>query len=448
VSSLDRLARFRLGKKPADVDRALRAVVQAAYSATPVYRRRRAERPVDVSQIRTRADLAKLPVVSKVEMLEGFPTGALRRGVDPNRCQIRFTSGSTGMPFAVFYSRSERWFRRAGLLRAIAQHTSIRWPLRIVEIGTGPNQLSQLRHPTSSGPFRRSDRLRPLIVVHVSRELPPAEQVERIRCAAADIVTGHPSLLELVAETLARDPERPINAQLVMSRGEVLSPRVRDLLSAVFHCPVVDFYNCEEIGNIAWQCPVHRDRMHVNEDLCWLEVLEDDGAVAREEAPGRVVVTSLYNTTMPFIRYLLDDRASRTGPDDAVCDCGHRGRTISLVQGRAQDFMRLPDGRRISPRVVDSIVASAVLGGLGKAGFLEIRGAVRYQVVQETLDRFRVRLMTPSGGFSSGEREAVRAAIEALHPDVRCEVELVHELPLEPSGKRRAILSHVPGGDR
>jgi len=447
VSTLDRLACLRLGKKPADIDRALRAVVRAAYSTTPVYRSLLAGSPVDVSQIRTRADLAKLPVVSKVQMLEGFPTGALRGNVDPGRCQMRFTSGSTGMPFAVFYNRLERWFRRAGLLRAIGRHTPIRWPLRIVEIGTGPNQLSQIRRPAGSSASRRLARLSPLVVVHVSRELPPAEQVERIRRAGASIVTGHPSLLELVAETLVRDPERPVRARLVICRGEVLSPRVRDMLSAAFQCPVVDFYNCEEIGNIAWECPAHPDRMHVNEDLCWLETIDEDGAVTQAGAAGRVVVTSLYNRTMPFVRYLLDDQARRMGPDDERCDCGHRGRTISLVQGRAQDFLCLPDGRRVSPRVFDSIVARAVLGGLGKTGFLEIRSAVRYQVIQETVDRFRVRLMVGGGGLSSDNLGAVRAAVEALHPEVRCEVEPVDELPLEPSGKRRAILSRVTGGD-
>jgi phenylacetate-CoA ligase len=438
MSAGGRLLRFKLGKSQADIDRVLRFLIPYAYRAIPVYRALAERHRVDPHTVQSAEDLNSLPIVSKQDLLAGFPKGVVREGIDPLQLQKRFTSGSTGVPFVALYSSSDRWFRRAGLLRAISRCTHLHWPLRIAELGIGAQQVAQLQGRSKHS--HALDTLRPFVVHHIPRAATVTEQVRMLRATRADVVTGHPSLLQLAAEELVRSGLDWRQPRIVLSRGEVLSPRVRELLGQAFSCPVVDFYNCEEIGNIAWQCPLDVNRMHVNQDLCQLEIIDEDGAAAPDGKVGRVVVTSLYNTAMPFIRYLLDDRAAIV--DRGRCACGYKGTTISLVQGRSQDLIVLPNGKLVSPRVVDSLIAQAILSGSAQANRLENFQLITYQIIQETEQEFTIRMAGP-GSRRPELPQALRAALQDVHPDIHCSFRLEDELPLEPSGKRRAIISRV-----
>jgi len=64
----------------------------------------------------------------------------------------------------------------------------------------------------------------------------------------------------------------------------------------------------------------------------------------------------------------------------------------------------------------------------------------RYQVVQEEDGRFRVRVIQKR---ESREpiAERIAASLRRLDPDLQVEIEFVEDLPVEPSGKFRAIYS-------
>ena len=46
--------------------------------------------------------------------------------------------------------------------------------------------------------------------------------------------------------------ELPATPRVISPRGEMLRREARALLEETFGCRVVDQYNCEEIGNMAW----------------------------------------------------------------------------------------------------------------------------------------------------------------------------------------------------
>ena len=97
---------------------------------------------------------------------------------------------------------------------------------------------------------------------------------------------------------------------LVVCRGEVLDEQTRSLLAKAFAGKIVDYYNAEEIGNVAYECPDDHEKMHVNTGSCILEILNDQGVSKGLGEEGRIVVTNLFNHTMPFIRYDLGDRGT------------------------------------------------------------------------------------------------------------------------------------------
>jgi phenylacetate-CoA ligase len=88
--------------------------------------------------------------------------------------------------------------------------------------------------------------------------------------------------------------------------------------------------------------------LHVPEDLLVLEVVdENDRPVPAGVAGHKLLVTTLFNRTLPFIRYELSDLVTVA---DAPCPCGRPHLRLASVQGRREDVLSLPgrNGGRVS----------------------------------------------------------------------------------------------------
>ena len=81
-----------------------------------------------------------------------------------------------------------------------------------------------------------------------------------------------------------------------------------DLIVQAFGCQTIDLYAAREIGQIAFQCP-EGPGYHLCSEAVLCELVDDDGLPVGPGEYGRVVLTSLYNFAMPFIRYDIGDYA-------------------------------------------------------------------------------------------------------------------------------------------
>ena len=98
------------------------------------------------------------------------------------------------------------------------------------------------------------------------------------------------------------------------------------------------------------------------------------------------------------------------------------------ILGRADDLIITPDGRRVGR--LDPVFK----------GLWTIRKA---QIVQETLEHIRVRVV-PGRGFSPSDLESVRHELEKrLGPDCEYEFEVVDDIPVGQNGKYHAVISRV-----
>ena len=73
-----------------------------------------------------------------------------------------------------------------------------------------------------------------------------------------------------------------------------------------------------------------------------MEILDEDGAPTKPGSVGRVVVTSLYNYAMPFIRYELGDFVEVGWPGM----CVRQLPALRRVLGRTQSVPRRADRMR------------------------------------------------------------------------------------------------------
>jgi phenylacetate-CoA ligase len=77
-----------------------------------------------------------------------------------------------------------------------------------------------------------------------------------------------------------------------------------------------------------------------------VEILNEDDTPTAEGDVGRVVVTDLYNSAAPMIRYDLGDHAE-VGPE---CSCGRHGFTLTRILGRDRGLFTRADGSRFWPQ--------------------------------------------------------------------------------------------------
>lgn len=76
---------------------------------------------------------------------------------------------------------------------------------------------------------------------------------------------------------------------------------------ALFGIPILNWWLCSEVGPMAIGCG-KGPGLHLSDDLLILEPVDDENhPVANGQRSSKVLLTSLYNTALPLIRYELTD---------------------------------------------------------------------------------------------------------------------------------------------
>jgi len=174
-------------------------------------------------------------------------------------------------------------------------------------------------------------------------------------------------------------------------------------------------------------------RFGVNTDCCVVEIVNSEGASLPLGAEGRIVVTNLFNLTMPFIRYDLGDYGTLTSPGGDLCDCGSRHPAMLPPAGRSDDFFRLANGSVLAPRTVEAHVVPPL--DLLTKQFPNIIGSPTYQIIQESEQLLRVRIASHFG-FQERLRLRIESSFRAAGYDVSVIIEPVAAIPRTPSGNR------------
>ena len=408
----------------------MRYLATEAAQTVPHYRELFRHAGLAPMSITSAENLSKVPITPRSLLASVSHRRFLRDDVRLGSLYASHTSGSTGTPATIFLSRLELNYRRWLLIRAIHHRFPRLFPRQIADVGQMTSQKAD----------HLIERFGPFTLMRIPGNLPMGRQVDLYRRSSPQLLEGYAGCLELLAEALrsAGSYPRPL---AVISRGEILLPAGRKAVEEAFACPVADFYNSEEIGNIAWECRTHPGVFHVNTDAVILELVDAKGVPVPSGVEGRAIMTNLYNRTMPFLRYDSGDYATWLDSEAAHCTCGANTPTLASIDGRTDDFIHLPDGRRVSPL----IVLTAVLNGTARktAEGAHVGQARQFQVVQESQEHLLVRLVpgtTPARNLEAPLRDELRK----LHSDLIIDIECVDAISREPSGKLRRIVCNLP----
>ena len=393
----------------------------------PFYRRRFDALKLVPADIKGRADLPKLPLLTKDDIRKNFKD--LRSRAFSER-QIRHghTSGTTGTPLTVGYDRDTVWMTYAVFDR------HYRWAgcrlgrdgdrIAVVR-GNVVVPLEQRRPPF----WRRNYRHHQLLLssFHLPRANLPAyfDALARFKPAVVD---GYPSTLYLLAKYLqSRGETFPVRAAITSS--ETLFEFQREAIEQSFACRVFDYYALAERAVFSHECDHHQGH-HMAMEYGVAEVVDGNGDPATRGTAGKLVGTSLHNLGMPLIRYVTNDMTSlRTD----ACGCGRQLELMDDVTTKAEDVLTLRDGRLISPSVLTH-------------PFKPLDCIEGSQIVQTEVDAVTVRLIPRSTYTEGHTRRLVSELQERLGDDVRIDVQFVDELETSKNGKFKWVISHVPLG--
>ncbi len=235
-----------------------------------------------------------------------------------------------------------------------------------------------------------------------------------------DVVEGYASIIHELAQRV-KAGNLPLHPRFAISGGENMRHAVRHFVTDALQTEVVSRYALEECGVIASECSRH-DGLHTNCESLIVEIVDEYGRALPDGESGRILITDLFNYSMPLIRYDTGDHGTMSWQ---LCACGVTAPRLWL-EGRHSAFLDFPV-RRIHHLEFDATLD------------MFMNAVAQYQIVKCSEDRLEVRVV-PGRAFDEHAKAEVVRNVEALvGPSIRVSLSVVEKIPFTERGKSQIV---------
>lgn len=346
----DRLAELH-GLSP-DFDRTDLEALQFARLAETLARARRdspfyrARADRLAGDVRSRADLARLPFTTPQDLVRADPPLAAVSQSEIERFVTVPTSGTSGPPKRVCFSAADReatldfFHHGMALFTRPDDRVAVAFPADRPG-GVGDGLAAALRRLGAT----------PVIVPSAAT---PAEVAEILRRGGATVAAGPPVRLLAAARVSSADGGAPIRLRAVLVSSDHAAASLRRGLERAWGCVVHDHWGMTETGyGGAVECSAHAG-LHLREADLLVEVVDPvSGAALGFGESGEIVITTLGHRALPLVRYRTGDRGRLL---DAPCACGSRLLRLTGLDGRLDGDVTLAAGLRLTLPRLDEIL--------------------------------------------------------------------------------------------
>jgi phenylacetate-CoA ligase len=404
--------------------RRVRRMVAHAYRTVPYYRETMDRIGLRPGDLRTAADLARLPLIEPGQV-QRDPEYFVSSAQPLDRYLKLRSGGSTGSPRTVYHDA-------AALLQNAAHGERNRSLLTSLLDRSLGYRVTVFAPPFSSylevQQFSEEHTLIPTRA-RIQRQYlsvldPPEETLPLLNDFKPDHVIGYGSYLDIVAAHLVATNAPFHRPRAVLYGGDNLSTAARNYFAQTLGIPVFSTYQAIEAFKIGFECERHAG-LHLNVDLYPVRIVDDVGRSLGSGERGDVVVSNLVNRATVLLNYRLGDLAALL-PDP--CPCGRALPLLSFPLGRSDDLIELPSGRIVHPQAIRTL-------------FTDEERIWQYQVVQRTETHFRVAVVADQLADRREMAARIVGKFAARFGD-EITVEVVFE-PIERTagGKIRPVLS-------
>lgn len=241
-------------------------------------------------------------------------------------------------------------------------------------------------------------------------------------------VYGYTNSILLFSQFLVRRNVRLVDVCPTLKRCIVTSEVCREedkrVIEQALGVPVIREYGASELDVIAIE-DIH-GRWAVNEANLFIEVLSDDNRVLPLGETGRLVITSLNNKAMPFIRYDIGDIGAMEEDD--------RGLILKTLSGRVNDTIVLPSGKK-SPGLTFYYVSRSIL---------ESSGVLKEFIIRQTaLNSFEFDVVSDRPLIPEETKDIREKMNLYLEPGLELKINRVEKINRPASGKIKHFYSEI-----
>ncbi len=302
--------------------------VRHTYDNVAPYRKKCEAKGVHPDDLKSLADLAKFPFMTKLDLRDNYPFGLFavpREKV----ARLHASSGTTGKSVVVGYTQSDlsnwadlmaRSLRAAGVRPGEMVHNSYGYGMFTGGLGAhaGIERAGCTVVPMSGGQTEK--------------------QVQLIMDFKPDAIMVTPSYSLVIAEEFERQGIQPndISLKVGIFGAEPWGEGMRSAIEAKLGIDAVDIYGLTEVigPGVASECVESKDGPVIWEDHFYPEIIDPEtGEVLPEGSLGELVFTSLTKEAFPVIRYRTRDLTRLLEPTSRSF------RRMGKITGRSDDML-------------------------------------------------------------------------------------------------------------
>jgi phenylacetate-CoA ligase len=326
--------------------RRLKSVAEKVYKNVPFYHRKFQEAGLAPEDIKSLADISRLPTTRKQDLRDNYPFGLFavpREEV----VRVHASSGTTGKPTVVGYTAKdiENWsdlmardFVMVGVEKKDIFQNAVNYGFFTGGLGVhyGIERMGAMAVPSGVGNTER--------------------QLEIMMDFGVTVLHCTPSYALYLAETAkARGVVDKLNLRIGCFGAEPWSDESRRELEEALNIKAYDSYGLSEMmgPGVAFECQ-EQDGLHIWEDHFLIEILDKNEQPCAPGEPGELVITSLTKEAMPLLRYHTGDV---TYIMEDKCPCGRTSRKLHRFLGRADDML-IVRGINVFPSQIEDVLVS------------------------------------------------------------------------------------------
>jgi len=276
-------------------------------------------------------DIRRVPATNKALLKNYSIRNIMTHNMD-EKTRVHSTSGSTGEPFKIAFSKFEDYSAHVRLTKALMENRYLPFKKIVLLSRYEPGHEFGIESDLKKigwlqkkiGWFRYE-----LISI-----FDPVETIiQKLEQIKPFVIWSTPSIIEIIALEL-KNTSRKLDIPLVLLMAENISPALLHLFRERIGKNFIDLYGCAESPSIGFGSN-QSDVKKIFSNSTLVEVINKRqmGAIVI----GDIIITNLINHSMPLIRYDLDDYAEVLDNDSFPA------RRIGKIFGRCEDVIHFGD---------------------------------------------------------------------------------------------------------
>lgn len=251
---------------------------------------------------------------------------------------------------------------------------------------------------------------------------------EKFRTTEFDYVYGYTNSIVMYARYLIRKnillKDICPTVKLCICTSENCAEEDKEIIERAFGVKAVNEYGTSEVDLIAFED--FSGKWRLSHEVVYIEALDESGKPVEGEGEARLVLTSLYNKAMPFIRYEIGDRA--------LVEVVSGDIQIKRLLGGVNDIVRLPSGRESSGISFYFITRK----------ILERGGSLKEFIIRQTaIDKFVIEVVADEPVTDEQKKQIQKNMDMYLEPGLSFEIKMVERIERTKAGKMKHFFSDL-----